>query len=163
MGVMHSIVQILGWLPESVLVVVVATLPVFELRGAIPLALGLGLSPGHAFLLSLIGNILPVLPMLYGLRWAVHWLERFEPVRRALEWVFARTQRRSTGVQKYGTLGLVLLVAIPLPTTGVWTATLAAFLFNIRTQYAFPAIVLGTVIAGLIVLGLGQGVQFLID
>ena len=52
---------------------------------------------------------------------------------------------------KYGAIGLALFVAIPLPVTGAWTGSLAAIVFDIKPKYAFPAIVLGVTIAGIIV------------
>jgi len=55
-------------------------------------------------------------------------------------------------VIKYGFWGLILLVAIPLPGTGVWSGTLAASLLDMRFKSAFPAIVIGNIIAGILVL-----------
>ena len=52
---------------------------------------------------------------------------------------------------KYGALGLTLFVAIPLPVTGAWTGSLAAIMFDIKPRYAFPAIILGVTIAGIVV------------
>ena len=61
-------------------------------------------------------------------------------------------------VQKYRLAGLVILVAIPLPGTGAWTGALVAALLDIRLRHAFPAILLGVLIAGLLILTLTYGV-----
>jgi uncharacterized membrane protein len=67
-------------------------------------------------------------------------------------WLFSRTRRRTKDkVEKYGALGLVPFVALPLPVTGAWTGVAAAYVFGIKFRYAFPAIALGVVIAGVIV------------
>jgi uncharacterized membrane protein len=67
---------------------------------------------------------------------------------RFFEWLFARTRKRSGALEKYGAIGLVLFVAIPLPVTGAWTGSAAAFLFGIPFRKAFPIILLGVMIAG---------------
>ena len=130
-----------------------AWLPIVELRGAIPLAISLGIEPGKAYWLAVLGNVVPVIPLLLLL----------QPVRallishsalmeRFFNWLDQRTLRKSKQINKYGALGLILFTAIPLPTTGAWTASLAAILFKIRFRYAFPAIVAGILLAGVIVL-----------
>ena len=54
-------------------------------------------------------------------------------------------------IERYEALGLVLFVAIPLPVTGAWTGTVAAFIFGVRFRYALPAVVGGILIAGVVV------------
>ncbi|HGY12002.1 MAG TPA: ligand-binding protein SH3, partial [Desulfobacterales bacterium] len=68
-------------------------------------------------------------------------------------WVFTRTRKRfTTKAAKYGTfITLVLFVAIPLPITGAWTGTAAAFLFGIPFKKSFTAILIGVLIAGVVV------------
>lgn len=129
-----------------------AMLPILELRGAIPLAIGkLGVSPEKAYALSVIGNMMPVIPLLLLLKIVSNWLKRYKLGEKFFTWLFARTRRHSVLVEKYEALGLVLFVAVPLPITGAWTGCVAAFLFGIRFKYAFPAIFLGVLIAGVIV------------
>jgi len=60
--------------------------------------------------------------------------------------------------KKYGIWGLVLVVAIPLPGTGVWSGSLAAALLNMRLKWAFPAILVGNVVAAGLILALSNGV-----
>ena len=128
----------------------IAMAPISELRGAIPWALTLGgLGWEKAYLFSCLGNFLPVVPLLLFLEPVSNWLmKRFSMFRRFFQWLFARTRRRSGVVERYEALGLVLFVAIPLPVTGAWTGTVAAFLFGIRFWYALPAITGGILLAG---------------
>lgn len=140
-----------GLSPDAV-TVVIAALPIIELRGAIPWALTLGDLPwARAYVLAVLGNILPVVPLLLYLGPVSGFLRRLGFMDRFFEWVFARTRKRSHVLEKYGSLGLVLFVAIPLPITGAWTGSAAAFLFDIPFRKAFPLIVLGVCVAGAIV------------
>jgi uncharacterized membrane protein len=78
-------------------------------------------------------------------------LRRYSIFDRFFNWLFARTRRYDSKIEKYGALGLAPFVAIPLPVTGAWTACAVAFVFGIRCRYAFAAILAGVIIAGLIV------------
>lgn len=139
---------------QAVTVLAVSAAPVAELRGGLPLAISYGISPAAAFFLAVFGNLLPVLPILVGLDWAEKLLRRWPLTNRLLDWIFARTRRKGRLIERYGALGLVLLVAIPLPATGAWTGAIAAFLFGIPSKRAFPLITAGVLIAGLVVLAL---------
>ena len=154
--VMHNmlnyIVSNLQNLPKSLVTVIVAALPVSELRGAIPLALLTFKQPVlKTFYLAVLGNLLPVVPLLFGLEPVSRYLRRFKLWRRFFEWLFARTERKAEIVQRYEAIGLALFVAIPLPVTGAWTGCVAATLFKIKFRYAFAAIILGVIIAAVIV------------
>jgi uncharacterized membrane protein len=127
-------------------------LPVSELRGAIPYAITLGgLSWQEAYIIAIIGNFIPVLPILYFIGPVSDWLRRFKFFDRFFEWLFARTRRKGKLIEKFEVIGLILFVAIPLPVTGAWTGTLAAFLFGVRKRLAIPAIIAGICIAGCVV------------
>jgi len=143
---------------EMLITFVVAMVPVLELRGAIPLGVGLGLHPFAAMLASVCGNMVPVPFIILFIRRVFRWLR----ARSAwLEDLVSRLERRAGDkqelVRRYKLLGLVILVAIPLPGTGAWTGSLVAALFDIRIKYALPAIFLGVLIAGFLVTGLTYG------
>jgi uncharacterized membrane protein len=129
-----------------------AWLPFIELRGAIPLAISLDIQPFKAFWLGVTGNLMPILPILFFLNPLKDVLIKHSKLmERFFNWLYVRTIDKSNKVEKYGAIGLILFTAIPLPTTGAWTASLAAIIFDIKFKYAFPAIALGVLIAGLIV------------
>ncbi len=144
------IAQALG-LPDRWAVMVVAMLPVLELRGAIPWGAMRGVSGLECYLLAVVGNMIPVVPLLLGLDPVARRLKKFRLTARFFDWFFERTKRRAGIVERYEALGLVLFVAIPLPVTGAWTGCAAASLFGIRLRYAVPAIALGVMIAGIVV------------
>ena len=139
---------------HAVTVLAVSAAPIAELRGGLPLAISYGMSPAAAFFLAVAGNLLPVFPILLGLGWGERFARRWPLVKRPLDWVFARTRRKGRLIERYGTIGLILLVAVPLPATGAWTGAIAAFLFGIPPRRAFPLIAAGVLIAGVIVLAL---------
>ncbi len=130
---------------------IVAMLPIFELRGAIPLGIGLNLSWQQTYCLAVAGNIIPVIPLLLFLKPVSEYLRRYPMWERFFNWLFARTRSRSALVERLELVGLILFVAVPLPITGAWTGTVAAFLFDIPFKHALPAIALGVMIAGSVV------------
>jgi uncharacterized membrane protein len=158
---LHGLVHALSGLPRELVAFVVSMLPIAELRGGIPVAIGLGMDWREAFLVCAAGNFVPVVPILLLLRPIEHALRRSPPLDRFLTRLFDRTRRRSRVVERYEALGLIAFVAIPLPVTGAWTGALAAYLFGLRLRYAAPAIALGILIAGVIVTLATQGVLHL--
>ncbi len=135
-------------------ILLVAMSPVLELRGAIPLALksyNLPLWSGIFF--SLLGNLIPVLFLLLFLEPVSRFLrERFVFFERFFGWLFAKTERsHRKKFKKLDKFALILLVAVPLPLTGGWTASICAFLFGIKFRQSFPLILSGLLIATLIV------------
>lgn len=138
-------------IPKEITVMIVAALPISELRGAIPLGLSLGIPLSKAFWLSVLGNIIPVAPALFLLEPISNRLRSFKIWSRFFDWLFERTKKRGDTIQKYEALGLAIFVAIPLPMTGAWSGVVAATLFKIRFRYAFFAIIAGIIGAGLIV------------
>lgn len=151
-GIMGHIISALQGMPRELAVVLISTLPVSELRGAIPWAvLVMNMPLAKVYLLAVLGNLVPVIPLLLLLNRLTEWLGRFPVFRRPLDWWFASVERRGRVVEKYGAIGLTLFVAIPLPITGAWTGCVAAMLFKKKFRYALPAIVCGVLLAGVIV------------
>ena len=137
----------------NVLVVLgIAASPISELRGAIPVAIiGFHFPWYYAFLLAIIGNLLPVPFILLFLDTLSRLLSKIGIFKRMLQWLFEHTRRRGKIIQRYERIGLILFVAIPLPVTGAWTGSLAAVLFGLKFKHAFLSIFAGIVIAGIIV------------
>jgi uncharacterized membrane protein len=136
---------------EIAWVVLWTVLPISELRGGIPVGiLRYGLDPWLVFSLAVITNILVFFPVFFGLRlFYVKVLSRIPFFDRYLNSVWTRGK---PAVDKYGFWGLTLLVAVPLPITGVYTGTALAWLLGMDWKKAFPATSLGAVVAGVIVL-----------
>lgn len=140
-----------------------AMVPVFELRGAIPIGVASGLPFWSAFLTAFLGNLLPVPFLILFTRRIFEWLRKKSSF---LERLVSRMEKKAASkeelLKKYELLGLCILVAIPLPGTGAWTGSLVAAVFDIRLKHAFPAIALGVLIAGVIVSIVTYGVTIFI-
>ena len=144
-------------LPRELVIPLIATLPIVELRGAIPVGINLfGMRDRWllVYVLAVAGNMVPIPLILLLLGPLSRWLMRYRLGRAFFEWLFARTRRRSASIEKYETVGLTLFVAVPLPVTGGWTGAMAAFLMGMRFHHAMWSILLGVMIAGIIVLTL---------
>ena len=138
-----------------------AMVPVLELRGAIPMGVAAGLPPLAACLIAIAGNLVPVPFIILLIRHIFNFLREtrfFGPKIVALE---RRAHLKGRVVQKYRLLGLVVLGGVPLPGTGARTGALVASLLDIRLRHAFPAILLGLIIAGAITTAVTMGVVHL--
>ena len=111
------------------------------------------LPPVAAYFLSIIGNAIPVIFVLWLIEPVSGFLmKRIKFCRRFFTWLFERTRaNHNHKFEKWGSLALITFVAIPLPMTGGWTGALAAFVFGIPFKKALPLIFLGIMIAGVIV------------
>jgi len=131
----------------------IAMSPIFELRGSIPMALGVYHLPvWSSYLFSVLGNIIPVVFILFLLKSVSGFLMRHSSFfNRLFSWLFERTRKKhGRKFERWEKFALIVLVAIPLPFTGAWTGSLCAFVFGIPFKKAFPLIVIGVAIAGLI-------------
>lgn len=136
----------------------VSMVPVIELRGAIPIGVGLGLGHFEAMIISILGNILPVPFIVLFIRNIFAWIRRNLPkLDSMVTKIEEKAHMKSEQVIKWQALGLCIFVAIPLPGTGAWTGALIAALLDIRLRKALPSIALGVVIAGLLITGLTYG------
>ena len=136
---------------NELIVFLLGLLPISEVRGAIPAGLAFGMPLKKVILLSVIGNLLPVIPMLFLFEPVSNRLRNFKPCKKFFDWFFERTKKKAGLIQKYEALGLAIFVGIPLPMTGAWTGCVAASLFKIKFRYAFIAIVVGVFMAAAIV------------
>lgn len=135
-----------------------AMLPVIEIRGAIPIGIAQGLDPWLAYVIGVIGNMLPVPFLVLLTRHIIEWLKKHNILVRFTSWLERKGREKSKQVIAYSFWGLLLLVAIPLPGTGAWTGALVASLLNMRLKNCLPAITLGVMIAGGIVMAITFGV-----
>lgn len=136
----------------------VSMVPVIELRGAIPIGVGMGLSPWTAFVLGVIGNMIPVPFILLFIVSIFDWMRKRKGfLGKVADKMVSIAEKKHDTVDKYGWIGLFILVAIPLPGTGAWTGALVAGVFRIPFWKAMAAIFLGVLAAGIIVLAVSYG------
>lgn len=147
-------------------IMLLAMTPINELRGTIPLAVSVfGFSPFSAFFWSVLGNMLPVFFLLwFWKKAAIPLAQKIKVFNKFLNWLFSRTQKRFyLKYRRWGDIGLIFFVAVPLPFTGAWTGTVAAAIFGIRYLKALGLIFIGVLIAGIIVTLLTSGFASLGD
>jgi len=134
-------------------------LPWIELRGSIPFGIGIGLNPVTVFLTAVVLNTLIFFPIFFALQFFYKYVSHWTIVKKIVEGV-----RKKGGkyVEKYGTIGIALFIAIPLPGSGVWSGTLLAWLFGLNWKHGFIASLIGVLIAGSIVFAASVGIFSLI-
>ena len=140
-------------------VFLISMLPIVELRLAIPVGAAINLTWWVNYLASVVGNLLPVPFILLFIRAILKWMKTVHRFKfdKIAGWVEEKAHKHSEGIRKYGALGLYLFVAIPIPGTGAWTGALIAALFDIRMKHALPAIILGVLTAGAIMICASYG------
>ena len=140
----------------------ISMVPVLELRGAIPAGVAGGLTPLAAMVIAILGNLVPIPFLILFTRRVLNWLKTMAFLQPIVEKLENRAEEKSRVVLKYASVGLCILVAVPLPGTGAWTGALVAAVLNLRLKKAMPAIILGVIIAGFIVTCLTYGVTHLL-
>ncbi len=140
----------------------VAMVPVIELRGALPIGVGMGLPPLAAAAIAIIGNLVPIPFILILLQKIFDFMRTKKHTKKMVLWLEKKAEKNRTKIDKYGWLGLILLVAIPLPGTGAWTGALVSSCFKMRKRPSMLAITAGVIMAGIIVFLITYGVKSLI-
>lgn len=153
---MGTFFEFLEVIKKELIVFGTAALPVIELKGAIPIGIGMGLGTWTSFILAYLGSILPIPFLLLFLKPVMAYLKKTKLLAPFANWVERRTNRKMVSVRKYSLLGLFIFVAIPLPSTGIWTGSAIASFLDIRIKHAFPVIALGNLVAGLIIMFLSH-------
>jgi uncharacterized membrane protein len=125
-------------------------LPLSELRGGLIYAAACGIPFAQAFIICLVGNILPVPFLLLFLRKIFDFLEKYKRTARLVLKLEEKAKKVEAKIHRFELVGLFIWSAIPLPGTGAWTAVLVAVIFDIQIKRAFPAIALGTLTAGIL-------------
>lgn len=139
--------------------ILTAMTPILELRAAIPAGTAAGLEPWEAFILACIANMIPVPFIIVFARRVIIVLRRkYRKLNSFLLKIQNRARAKGQVIRDYEMAGLIILVAIPLPGTGAWTAALAAAMMKLDLKSAVSSIAVGVFIAGLIVMAITYGV-----
>ncbi len=133
----------------------VSMVPLIELRGGVPIAVGMGLDYWSALIICIIGNMLPVPIIYFFARKVLIWGADKKYIGKFFRFCLEKGERggqKLTNAAGRGGLfvALMLFVGIPLPGTGAWTGTLAASFLNMGIKSTTLAVVLGVIMAGLI-------------
>lgn len=124
--------------------------PIIELRGAIPIGFALDIPFYINYIISVVGNLIPVPFILLFIRHILYWMKKMPKLDKIAVWVENKAEKNKAKVLKYATFGLYVFVALPLPGTGAWTGALVAAMLDMRMKHSIPAILLGVMTAGVI-------------
>ncbi|MBO5797445.1 MAG: small multi-drug export protein [Clostridia bacterium] len=149
-------------IPAELTIFLVSLMPILELRGGMIAAALLGVPFGQAFLICLVGNLLPIPFILWLIRPFFNWLRTVKHFKKLADWLERKTEKNKEKVMKYEVLGLLLFVAIPLPGTGGWTGALVAAMLDMPIKKSLPIICLGVLIAGGIMSAVTYGLPALL-
>jgi len=137
---------------EHLKVFILSMLPITELRGSIPWAIKFySISVTEIVMLSIIGNILIGILILYALGPIMKLLSKNTLFKNILIFIFKRTKKKGKMIYLLKFYGLIIFVGIPMPLTGVWTGSLAAYLFGLSRKKSIIAITTGVLISSFIV------------
>lgn len=159
---MESLVEILTGLLEGlgkeIIVFIISMLPILELRGGLIASalLGVDFLPGYLF--SIIGNVLPIPIVLLFLEKIFNLLKKFKSTKKLVNKIENKIMSKKGQIEKYGYLGLLLFVGIPLPGTGAWTGAGLAVLLHLNKKKSFVSILLGVILASIIMSILSYGI-----
>ncbi len=141
-----------GKVGKEVIIFIISMVPILELRGGL-IAAGpaiLDVPMWEAIPICIVGNILPVPFILLLITKIFDWLKHTKLFRPMVEKLEKKAMSKSANIEKYEFWGLVAFVGIPLPGTGAWTGSLIAALLGVKFRKAFPAVVLGVLLAAVI-------------
>ena len=141
-------------LVKYLLVFFISMVPLIELRGAIPYAIGFGLPLLPSYIIAIIGNMLPMPFIFFFARKVLEWGQDKPVIGKFFSWCLEKGHKGGEKLQQKAGRGLYwalfLFVGIPLPGTGAWTGTLAASILDMDFKKSVGAVVSGVVLAGVL-------------
>ena len=155
-GIKTFLTDILG---RRLSVLLCSMVPIIELRGAIPMACALELPWWQAYLISVIGNMLPVPFILLFIPKILAWMRKckIKFLNKFANWLDRKVEKNRPKIEKYAFWGVTIFVAIPLPTTGAWTGSLVASMIEMKFWKAMLSAFIGVLIAGAVVTAVMYG------
>ena len=149
-------------LKKYILVFLVSMVPIVELRGAIPFAVGMNLDLIPSYIIAIVGNMVPV-PFVYLFaRKLLVWGKDKKIIGKFFSWCLKKGESAGKKLEKKAGkslyIALLFFVGIPLPGTGAWTGTLAASVLNMDFKKSVISVTLGVLLAGIIMMCLSFGV-----
>lgn len=136
------------------IVFLVSMIPLIELRGAVPYAIGMGLPVLPSYIIAIVGNMLPVPIIFFFARKVLEWGKDKPVIGGFFTWCLEKGHKGGAKLQEKAGKGLYwalfLFVGIPLPGTGAWTGTLAASILDMDFKKSVVAVVSGVILAGVI-------------
>lgn len=135
-------------------------IPIIELRGAIPMGAAFGLPWWQTFLISVVGNMLPVPFILLFINAILKWMEgcRVKLFNKIAGWLLRKAEKNREKIEKYAFWGLAIFVGVPLPGTGAWTGSLVGAVIHLKFWKALLSALIGVLAAGVVMTMISYGV-----
>ena len=154
-----SLLSGLGGLPfgKQLMVFIISLMPILELRGGLIAAALLGLKPLESYIITIIGNIIPVPFILWFINRIIEWMRKGKKLSKVANWLDKKVEKHKNQIEKFGFWGLVLFVGIPLPGTGAWTGCLIAAVLEMDRKKCFIAAMIGIFMASIIMMLISFG------
>lgn len=163
--IINFIIKLFGGLASTIygkeiIVFVISLMPILELRGGLIAASLLGVKPAIAYIISIVGNIIPIPFILLFISKILYWMSKsnIKWMNKLAHWVNKKAHKHKAPIEKYGYLGLILFVGIPLPGTGAWTGCLIAALLGLDRKKSFLCAILGVFMASIIMMIISYGI-----
>ena len=147
---------------KEILVFIISLMPILELRGGLLAASLLGLKPLPSYIITMIGNLIPVPFILWFIDKLLECMRKSKHLSGFANWLDKKVEKNKKIIEKYGFFGLVLFVGIPLPGTGAWTGSLIASVLEMDRRKSFIAIIIGVVMASIIMMVISFGLLKLV-
>ena len=140
-------------------------IPIIELRGAIPMGAAFNATLGGmpfwlTYILSVVGNMLPVPFILLFIKKMIKWMSgsRVKFFNKIANFLLNKVEKKRDKIEKYSFWGVCLFVAVPLPVTGAWTGSLVAAMIDMKFWKALLSCLIGVMIAGVVMTLISYGV-----
>lgn len=145
---------------KEILVFIISLMPILELRGGLIAAALLDMNPVTSYIISIIGNIIPVPFILLLITKILAWMRKskISILNKFANWLDGKVEKHKGQIEKFGYLGVVLFVGIPLPGTGAWTGSLIASVLELDRKKTFLSVMIGIFIASIIMMLLSFGI-----
>ena len=139
-------------------------IPIIELRGAIPMGAVFAMPWWQAYILSVLGNMVPVPFILLLIKKMIKWMSvsKVKFFNKIANFLLKKVEKKRAGIEKYSFWGVCLFVALPLPVTGAWTGSLVATMIDMKFWKAFLSCLLGVMISGVIMTVISYGVAAIV-
>jgi len=138
-----------------VFVFIISMIPLIEQRGSIPIGIALfGMNPFTAFLVSLLGSLIPCPIILLAFNAVYNWMRKYNLFKGFCDFLDRKVRKNSPRIEKYKEIGLITFVGIPLPTTGVWTGSLIAAVLGLKFSKSVVCVTLGALISAIAITAL---------
>lgn len=157
-NLVESLINIFGGLGKEVVVFIISMLPLLELRGGLLAASILNVDFISGYIISILGNMVPIPFLLLFLEKVLNALSRYKVTKGVVNKIEDKILSKKEQIEKYGYIGLMLFVGVPLPGTGAWTGAGLAVLLNMDKKKSFIYITLGVILASIIMSIISYGI-----